>query len=243
MKEWQFRLAGDRGILINFGSEVNEETFRQVVSFEEKVAAGALPGVSETIRSYCTLFVEYDPSATNHVTLVNRLKRISRSPSIPAVPFPKKKVIAIPVIYGGAYGPDLTSLARLLKLSDEEIVARHLSHDYLVYITAFLGGTAFFKGTDPIFDVPRKKTPVLMHPQGTVNLANGLGSVLMPLDSPTGWHAIGRSPLRQFYPERNPPVLIKTGDWIRYRRIDDEEFQAIRKKVEGGGYELEVVEP
>jgi KipI family sensor histidine kinase inhibitor len=242
MREWEYRLAGDRGVLLKFGDEVNEETFRKVVSFEKKVEESRLPGVLETIRSYCTLFIEYDPSRTNHVILVDRLKQIAQGSSTEAVSFPKKKIIPIPVVYGGAYGPDLPSLARILKMSEEEIIRRHLSHDYLVYITAFLGGTAFFKGTDPIFDVPRKKTPVLLHLQGTVNLANGLGSVLMPLDSPTGWHGLGRSPLRQFYPERNPPVLIKTGDWIRYRRIDEEEFQKIKRKVEEGTYDLEVLD-
>jgi inhibitor of KinA len=63
------------------------------------------------------------------------------------------------------------------------------------------------------------------------------------MDSPTGWYGIGRSPLRQWYPDRDPPVLIKSGDWIRYKRIDQEEFKEIRKAVDLGEYEVKNLAP
>ena len=238
MFELNYQLAGDRGILIHFKDEVSEEVFQRVVSFEKGVLAANLPGVSETIRSYSTLFVAYDPLKTNHEALIQQLQGISRAATVETMLFPKKRILEVPILYGRDYGPDLPLLAQMLEMSQDEVIRRHLSHDYLIYITAFLGGAAFFKGTDKMFDVPRKKTPVLLHPQGTVNLANGLGTAFMPMDSPTGWYGIGRSPLRQWYPDRDPPVLIKSGDWIRYKRIDQEEFKEIRKAVDLGEYEV-----
>ncbi len=238
---WEYKIAGDKGILIKFGNEVNEKTFREVVSFEEKILQSGLSGVSETIRSYCTLLICYDPRKTNHEILMNQMKQMVQNLPVENLPFPKSKVIEIPVVYGGNYGPDLPLLAQMLNMPEEEVIQRHLSHDYLVYITAFLCGAAFFKGTDKIFEVSRKKTPVLLHPEGTVNLANGLGTVFMPLASPTGWYGIGRSPLRQWYPEKNPPVLIKSGDWIRYRQIKEDEFHKIKEEVGQNSYELRYI--
>ena len=174
MMELEYRIAGDKGILVKFGNEVNEETFQRIVSFEKQLLQRPLVGISETIRSYCTLFVGYDPSITNQRILIGHLKQISRTLRDDKVSFPKTRIIVIPVLYGGEWGPDLPLLAQILGISQEEVIRRHLAHDYLIYITAFLGGAAFFKGTDRIFEVPRKKTPVLMHPQGTVNLANGI---------------------------------------------------------------------
>lgn len=243
MNDLDCKIAGDRGILIKFGNEVNEETFRAVVLFEEKLLQRHLPGVLETIRSYCTLFISYDPAKADHEILSNQLKQMVQNLPVEKLPFPKSKVIEIPMIYGGSYGPDLPLLAQMLGMSEEEVIQRHLSHDYLIYITAFLGGAAFYKGNDKIFDVPRKKTPVLLHPEGTVNLANGLGTAFMPLSGPTGWYGIGRSPLRQWYPDRDPPVLIRSGDWIRYRRIGEEEFYSIKKEVDQNTYELKIISP
>jgi len=239
--KWEYKIAGDRGILIRFGTEVNEKTFREVVSFEERLLQRNPPGVLETIRSYCTLFIYYDPARTDFETLVSQSKQMVQEISFQDSSFPKKRVIEIPTVYGGVYGPDLPLLAQMLEMSEEDVIQSHLSHDYLVYITAFLCGAAFFKGTDRIFNVPRKKTPVLLHPEGTVNLANGLGTVFMPLASPTGWYGIGRSPLRQWHPDRDPPVLIKSGDWIRYRRIDEKEFYRIKEDVDQNRFKLEDV--
>jgi inhibitor of KinA len=238
---WEYKIAGDRGILIKFGSEVTEEIFREVVSFEEKILKSDLPGLLETIRSYCTLYISYDPKKTNHEILITQLRQMAENLPLENMPFPKAKVIEIPMVYGGNYGPDLPLLVKTFDMSEEEVIRRHLSHDYLIYITAFLCGAAFFKGSDKIFEIPRKKTPVLLHPEGTVNLANGLGTVFMPLSSPTGWYGIGRSPLRQWYPDRDPPVLIRSGDWIRYRRIDEGEFYKIKKEVDQDRFELKYV--
>jgi inhibitor of KinA len=241
--QWEYKIAGDQGILIKFGNEVTEKIFREVVSFEEKISKSDLPGILETIRAYCTLLVFYDPKRTNYEKLINQLRFLAKDLPLENAPFPKAKVIEIPVVYGGSYSPDLPLLSQMLHMSEEEVVRRHLSHDYLVYITAFLCGTAFFKGTDEIFHVPRKKTPALLHPEGDVNLANGLGTVFSPVSTPTGWYGIGRSPLRQWYPHRDPPVLIKSGDWIRYKQIDESEFIKIRQEIDNNRYELKSAAP
>ena len=237
MNELDYRIASDRGILVKFGNEISEQTFNRVSTFEKNLLKDDLPGILETIRSFCTLFISYDPSKTDYETLIYYLKKLEQIMPSGDLLFTESKIIEIPVVYGGEYGPDLPSVAELLNISEEDVIQQHLSHDYLVYITAFLAGLPMFKGKGKLFDLPRKKTPVIC-PQGAVILANGMGCVFNPIDTPSGWYGIGRSPLRQWYPDRDPPVLIKSGDRIKYKRIDENAFYKIKQEVDQKTYKL-----
>jgi len=55
--------------------------------------------------------------------------------------------------------------------------------------------------------------------------AAGIGSVVKPVDGPTGWHVIGKSPLKQWLPEKDPPLLILAGDRVRFQPVTEEEYQ------------------
>ncbi len=237
-----YRAAGDGGVLINFGNVIDEEVFRRLLAYEKNLEEDPIPGIRETVRGFCTLFISFDPLKIDLQDLLEHLKKVEKKP------FPKewmrqeKKVIEIPAVYGGAYGPDLPLVAKIMSISEEEVIQLHSANDYWVYINGAIGGMAFFKGIGKLFDLPRKKTPVLFTPPGSIPIASGMGGVFKAVGGPSGWYNIAQSPLRQWYPERNPPVLIKTGDWIRYRRIDERIFQEIKKEVESDTYRLKYID-
>jgi KipI family sensor histidine kinase inhibitor len=237
-----YRIAGDRGILIRFGNVIDEEVFRRVLSYERNLAEDSISGIEETIKGFCTLFISYDPLKTDFLNLMQQLKKLEEKLSQQELPHQERKIIEIPAVYGGAYGPDLPLVASLLNISEEEVIHLHLANDYWIYINGAIGGTAYFKGIGKLFALPRKKTPVIFYPAGSLLFAGGLGIVFKAVDGPTGWYGIGQSPLRQWYPERTPPVLIKTGDWIQYRRIDETEFRKIKREVERDRFQLKYLE-
>ena len=243
MSELEYRIAGDRGILIYFGGEIGPETFQSVWAFNQTLLENNLPGVKETFPGYRTLFVSYEPSETDYDRLVEQLKQLAQN--LPDGEYPKQLPFEIPVVYDVA---ELSTVAELLNVSEEEIIRRHLAEDYLILMTAFIGGLAYFKFDDKLFDLPRKKTPTYAA-DGGVGFAAGLGAAggRKPLGmkgkgSPTGWWSIGRTPIRQWLPDRDPPVFVKAGDWIRYKRIDADEFDRIAQEVDRGTYELKVCE-
>lgn len=239
---FDYRVAGDRGVLINFGNVIEEEIFQKVLSYERSLRENNIPGIRETIKGFCTLFISYDPLKIDFQDLTDRLKETEEKLPKNHSSDGEKKILEIPAVYGGENGPDLPAVAQALNISEEEVIRQHLAHDYLIYINGHIGGTAFFKGLGKLFELPRKKTPVLSYPAGSLLFADGMGVALKAMEGPTGWHGIGRSPLRQWYPDRNPPVLIKSGDWIRYRRIDQKEFQEIQKEVEQNTFPIKEVE-
>jgi len=238
MHKLNYRIAGDRGVLVTFGQEINEQTLQRVLSFEKKLNESDLPHVNEIIRGYCTLYVEYDPLKLKYETLIDQLKKIEQEASGEKILFPSSKSIEIPGLYGGEYGPDLPLVAEFLGISEEEVIQRHLASDYLVYVAFFIGGSAHFKGNDRLFEIPRKKDPVTFYPAGSILIAAGLGIVFKATSGPTGWNSIGICPLRQWYPDKDPPVLIKTGDRIRYKRINEDEFRKIKREVDNNTYKL-----
>ena len=238
MNELDYRTAGDTGILIIFGREINEETLQRVMAFEKHIGDCDLPGIVEIQRSFCALRISYDPSEIDYGTLVSHLNALEQKLSNEKVSFQKSRVIEIPAVYGGEYGPDLTFVANHVNASEEEVIRRHLSSDYLVYVTGHIGGSAFYKGNDELFNLTRKKTPVIFYPAGAVLVANGMGCTLKAADGPTAWYALGRSPLRQWNPQKDPPTLINAGDCIRYRRINENEFHRIKREVDQDTYKL-----
>jgi len=238
MRELEFDIAGDRGVLVKFGDEIDPEVLQRLLSFEKILKRSGIPGIIETNWGYHTLFIYYEPNRIGYGTLINHLKRIEKELKREKISWLERDtILEIPVVYGGAYGPDLPLVAEFLDMSEEEVIRHHLSRYYLVYFTGMIGGTAYYKGDGELFNLPRKKTPTLSCPAGSVLLAAGLGSALKPVGGPTGWYSIGRSPLRQWYPDKDPPVLVKAGVRIRYREIDEDQFCQIKQEVDEDRYE------
>lgn len=125
---------------------------------------------------------------------------------------PASASFEIRVVYDG---DDLHEVARLTRLSPEEVVARHVAPEYVV---AFLGfaGLGYLLGGDPRLEVPRLPEPRVRVPAGSVAIA-GPYSGVYPLESPGGWRLIGRTDVVFFDPRRDPPALLATGDRVRFR--------------------------
>lgn len=236
----RYLLVGDKGISIEFGNEVSEETNNQVRKMALALEKANLPGIIEFFPTFRSLFVLYNPLELNLKDLIRELKKLEEY--MVALPSPQSRTFEIPVAYGGEYGIDLENIAKFLNLMPEEVIRIHCSQEYLVYMNGFMGGTAFIKMPDQLASLPRKKTPVLWMPAGSVMFAGGLGTVFKVLDGPTGWHVIGKSPLKQWFPEKTPPLLIVAGDKVRYKSISAREYQEIKKLVEERRYQAKILE-
>jgi KipI family sensor histidine kinase inhibitor len=123
--------------------------------------------------------------------------------------------IEIPVVYDGV---DLEEVARLVQLSPEEVVERHVSAEYLVAFIGFAPGFAYLIGGDERLEVPRRQRPRIRVPTGSVAIA-GPYSGVYPRETPGGWHLLGRTSVSLFDPERTRPALLASGDLVRFARL------------------------
>jgi KipI family sensor histidine kinase inhibitor len=229
MPKASFRPAGDRAIVASFGETISEELNAAVLGLDRSLKEDSITGVVETVPTYRSLLVYYDPTKLRYWRLERELAKRSRSLS--SVASRSGRTIEIPVRYGGDYGEDLSDVARYCGLSEAEVIARHSGRDYRIYMLGFLPGFAYLGGMDLSLATPRLDMPRKAIPAGSVGIG-GEQTGIYPLASPGGWRLIGRTPLKPYDPRREPPILYRPGDFIRFRSVDDDEFEDIRARVD-----------
>lgn len=215
---------GDQGILVRFGSKIDPAIHHRVRRLMLALSAEPCPGVVELVPSYAALAVYYDPLRVEPAALRRALKeRLSR---MDRLPLPPPRRIEIPVCYGGSFGPDLADVAAYHGMSQEEVIRLHSEPEYLVYMLGFSPGFPYLGGLPPQLATPRRSTPRLRVPAGSVGIA-GAQTGIYPSESPGGWQLIGRTPLRLYDPQASEPFLLRAGDVLRFRPIDEDQFRAL----------------
>ena len=129
----------------------------------------------------------------------------------------------IPVCYDDRLGNDIDELSRLVNMSRDEIIHRHLSKSYRLDMLGFLPGFLYLSGLDESLIIPRKSTPAISVAAGSVAIAENMSGIYS-LSSPGGWWIIGRTPARIFKLDHNPPVTLQPLDHIRFYHIGYQEW-------------------
>lgn len=220
---------GEMAIRMQFGTSVSDVTQRQITQAMAQIDAQNIPYIQEMIPAYTTLTVLYDAVQllTNGIenpaqAVIEALQAcVSVDTDIEAT---NTKIIDIPVCYGGEYGPDLEEVASYHKLSIEEVIKRHSTPHYLIYMLGFAPGFPYLGGLDETIATPRKNTPRLKIEAGSVGIA-GSQTGIYPIETPGGWQIIGRTPLALFQPEKMPPTLLEAGAMIRFVPISAADFE------------------
>lgn len=225
--------AGDTCIMIEFGNEICVDLHKKVRSMMQVLQEQPVHGIIELVPAYCTLAVHYNPLIISFHQLQSQLAVLMEHTKSVALPSPL--IIEIPTVYGGDCGPDLDFVAGYHGLSPAEVISIHTSVDYLVYMLGFTPGFPYLGGMDPRIAVPRLDNPRINIPAGSVGIA-GKQTGIYPVDSPGGWQLIGRTPLALYDASRAQPVLLRAGDYLRFRPIYPEEYAQIRRQVLAGTY-------
>jgi len=215
-------LMGDRGLLLEFGDEISREINEKVRRMALAIHAEAIEGIIETIPTYRSLLIIYNPVILPMEDLKERLKRMEKG--LQQTPLPEPKLTRIPVVYGGNYGPDLEEVAKYLHVSPEEVVQLHCSKPYLIYMIGFMPGYPYMGELPQALVTPRLKTPRLLVPKGSVAIAQRQTGIYS-MESPGGWQILGRTPVELFHPEKDPPALLQMGDFVQFHQISEKEFK------------------
>lgn len=233
--EPRFLSGGDRAVFIEFGDGIDPEANQRVIALKLAIEAADIPGVLESVPTYRSLLVYFEPLRISASELRETICRLRQSATVHERP--GRKLVEIPAAYGGEFGPDLEVVAKHNNLSAEEVVRIHCGARYLIYMLGFMPGFPYLGGLSPKIAAPRKTTPRLKIPAGSVGIA-GNQTGIYPTESPGGWQIIGRTPLKLFEPAREPPALLSAGDYLTFVRLTPEEFAAIEKTARNGTYQL-----
>ena len=225
------RLAGDRGLLVEFGNAITPEINQSVRAMTFALEAAAVPGVREVIPTYRSVVVVYDPLTTHPSLLSTRILSLYEGLARIEPPAPKESVI--PVCYGGEYGPDIAFVAEHNHIGIDDVIRLHSEPSYPIYMLGFSPGFPFLGGLSENLHTPRLTSPRTRVPAGSVGIANNQTGIY-PIASPGGWQLIGRSPVRLFDPDRPNPFLLRAGDTLRFEPITPDEY---RRRAIGGEHD------
>ena len=218
---------GDSALLVRVVEEFDpEQSLDAVLRAAHQLEFAAIPGVIELAPAYTTIGVFLDPMRftgfDEFKTKIEHALQASPEPARPRAGF--ASVMEVPVCYEDEFAPDLAEVARHASLPEEEVVARHASASYRVTCVGFTPGFPYLSGLPAELATPRRASPRKEIPAGAVAIG-GTQTGIYPRKSPGGWNLIGRTPLRLFDVEREPPVLFHAGDRVRFRRISRAEFE------------------
>ncbi len=210
--------AGDAALLLQIGPPGSPAVFdadvnRQAIGIADAIRRARRAGVRDVLSTYRSVAVFFDPLEADVDDLRAALE--SCEPMEPTGEAARH--IEVPVVYGGHDGPDLDEVAAFAGCDAATVIERHLSRTYRVFMLGFLPGFPYMASVDPSIAVPRKPTPRISVPQGSIGIA-GQQTGIYPSDSPGGWQIIGRTPLTLFDPARTPPALLAPGDLVRFVR-------------------------
>ena len=150
------------------------------------------------------------------------------------------RIITIPTLYGGKFGPDLDNVMNHTKLTKSDVIKIHTSTNYLVYAIGFSPGFPYLGGLSKKLNTPRLKNPRTKIPAGSVAIAETQTGVY-PSPTPGGWQIIGKTPVKLFDPKRNPPVLVNPGDYIKFESLKNmKEYQEIETLVSKNKFKVKI---
>ncbi|MCK6406743.1 MAG: 5-oxoprolinase subunit PxpB [Rhodocyclaceae bacterium] len=223
--------VADAAVTVEFGDAIDPALLARVAAFDqvlqEEIVCGRLPGVIETVPTFRSLTVLYDPLLTSRAELDPALMRLL-APAEVSAPV-EGRLWRLPVCYGGEFGPDLDALAQACGLDRQAVIDLHAASTVRVYMLGFLPGFPFMGDLPQALAQPRRSEPRLRVPAGSVATAGRL-TAIYPWESPGGWHLLGRCPVPLFSPHWPAGALLRPGDRVAFAPVAPDEYAALAER-------------
>ncbi len=206
---WQVTPAGDRGLLVTLGDTIDPLLLGQVLALDKALAGRRPSGLISTVPAYASLLCHYDPGVTDTARLQASILELEGHVDVALA---LGSVVDVPTRYDG---PDLAGVALATNLTPAGVIEMHAGREYLVYCVGFAPGFAYCGALPDQLSLPRLASPRLRVSAGSIGIA-GRQTGIYAVESPGGWHLIGRTALRLFDPAADPPARFKPGDRLRF---------------------------
>jgi KipI family sensor histidine kinase inhibitor len=227
-------LCGDSAVTVEFGDHVDRAVSASVLHLDTLVRAAGLPGVVETVPTFRSLTVHYDPLATAPAVLIRELEKLGGDARGEARP---SRLWRVPASYAKDHALDLDDVARRTELSTDDVIRLHTGVRFHVYMLGFAPGYPYMGDLPQPMVLPRRTDPRTRVPAGSIAIATTM-TAIYPVESPGGWHLIGTTPIRLFDPGLSRPALFAPGDAVCFEPIGIREFDAIRAAAVAGTYRV-----
>jgi inhibitor of KinA len=224
--------AGESALVVEFGDIIDPKFHDRVLALDAAIQHANWEGVTETVPTYRSLMIHFDPRRLTTEALVDALAGLDYA----SAPVPMRRQLwHIPACYDAPHSEDIAEIAARLGLSPARIIGLHQRARYRVYMYGFAPGFTFLGGLPEELKIPRRAVPRPPAPSGSLLIAAGQ-ALIASCAMPTGWYAIGRTPVKMFDPRRGRIFLASIGDELCFERIDPAAFDAMSTAAEAGEF-------
>lgn len=231
--------CGDTGISLQFGDRIDRGLSERIIGIKSAIDRAGVRGVVETVPTYRSLMIHYDPLQTSRVALIDDIQPFLSQDCAPPMPGGYWRV---PVCYAPEFALDLEDVAKWADMTPDRVIELHSTITHYVYMLGFAPGQPHMGDLPKELAIPRRRDPRARIEKGSIVTAIGL-TIIYPIANASGWHIIGRSPVSVFDPAKDPPALLKPGDSVMFYPVSKAEFSDIKERVDAGVHQMERVDP
>lgn len=226
--------SGDTAVVVEFGDQIDRELSRDVLRSTAALRNAEIRGVVEIVPTFRSLLVHYNPLVTTATELTEQLLPVLKEEGEFET---QARCWHLPVCYEGEWAPDLDDVARRTEMTTQDVIKAHTQNTYHVYMVGFLPGYPYMGDLPERLRLPRRETPRVRVPAGSVAIATAMTAVY-PIESPGGWHLIGATPVPMFDENTLPPALFTAGDQVVFFNVNTKELAIIEADIRKGSYVL-----
>jgi len=231
MSEYKVLTAGDTALVVEFGDRVDRTLSNFVLALARRLDESQVAGIVETVPTFRSLMVHYDPLVITADALVARI--VALMEGLRAVEQGGREW-RLPACYDAELAPDLADVAARTGLTPAQVIERHAAVTYHVYMLGFMPGLAYMGDVLPELQLARRETPRLKIPAGTLAIGTTM-TCIFPRESPCGIHLIGRSPVALWRPQTasgaGPGALLAPGDKVVFTPISLREYETLTARA------------
>jgi inhibitor of KinA len=230
MPKYRLLPAGDTALVVEFEGDLSPEVSALVLALADRLAKDKPDGLKEAIPAFRSLLVQFEPLVLSSASLSARISELMRDLQA------AERVGArwrIPVCYDASLAPDLAEVAARTGFSPAQVIERHSAVSYYVYMLGFLPGQAYMGDVSLELALPRRASPRTKVPAGSLAIANRM-TCIFPLETPCGWHVIGRSPVTLWDRSCGGRALLCAGDRVSFSPVSLREYERLAAQAAAG---------
>ena len=217
----------EQAFLLDFGSEINTQINKYVISFAncilKEIEKDNYLEITNCVPSYNKILIQFNALSDTKTKIRDFLYSLNQKE---ITPINKKKIVEIPICYDDEFALDIVDVSKQTRINKNDIIKLHLNTEFYVYMIGFMPGLPFMGNLDKQLTVPRKLTPRIHVPAGSVGIVDNL-CVIYPNQSPGGWNIIGRTPQPMFDKNKKNPTFVNAGYSVKFKLISKKQFVAM----------------
>jgi KipI family sensor histidine kinase inhibitor len=234
MPDYRLLPAGDTALVVEFGDRIDRQLSAWVLALKRRLNEIEIDGIVETVPTFRSLTVHYDPLALSSATLIAQIDALM--PGLRPIEI-AGRLWRLPVCYDAHLAPDLDEVVARTGLSPARMIEQHSAVTYHVYMLGFLPGQAYMGDIPRELALPRRMVPRLKIPAGSLAIASTM-TCIFPLETPCGWYIIGRSPIPLWDRKPGSEPLLAPGDKVTFAPISFREYEVLLAKVADGQFRI-----